>query len=331
MGWARGFWARVFAVAVVSATAGFGATAAENDPVLRVYGSTATMELGPVLYAAQNYAEGKVTVTHGGVVNMFFAADKTEPGAAGGRADAATNSETWALRVSVEHPDTRIIMTVAEGVYRLLGRKSAGIAKIADLKGKAIGTIAYTSSAFYLHRMLETVGLSEDDVKVVHFTKTSDISRAMIDKKIDAMSIWEPEVDIAKEALASDAVEFQLPGLYRELFNLNSTAANLADPVKRKQIVAFVRDIIRASEKAKATPQEIWPLVAKASGYDAAIVAHAWPHHRFPGALVPDMLDVLTREEVWLAKQQNGRPPRSREQLAPLIDGSIVKEALALR
>ena len=327
MNWAR--WACSF---VVGFAVSFPAMAAENDPpILRVYGSKATLELGPVLYAAENYSQGKVTVTHGGVVNLFFPVDKAPPGGDGGRADAATNSSTWALRVSQEHPDTRIIMTVAEGVYRLLGRRSVGIAKVADLKGKSIGTIAFTSSAYYLNRVLATAGLSEDDVKVVHFTKTSDISKAMIDKKIDAMSIWEPEIDIAKEALKSDAIEFQPPGLYRELFNLNSTAANLADPVKRKRIVAFVRDIMRASEKAKAAPKEIWPLISKASGYDQAIIAHAWPHHRFPGALVPNMLDIITKEEVWLAKQQNGRPARTRGQLAPLIDGSIVKEARALR
>ena len=91
-----------------------------------------------------------------------------------------------------------------------------------------------------------------------------------------------------------------------------------------------MRDIIRVSEKSRKTPKEIWPLVSKASGYDPAIVAHAWRHHRFPGALVSDMLDVLTLEEVWLAKQQN-RPARTRAQLAPLIDESVVKEARALR
>jgi NitT/TauT family transport system substrate-binding protein len=326
MNWAR--WS--LACSFIAAIAGSTAMAAEPDPILRVYGSKATLELGPVLYAAENYSQGKVTVTHGGVVNLFFPADKVPPGADGGRADAATNSSTWALRVSQEHPETRIIMTVAEGVYHLLGRRSAGIAKVADLKGKSIGTIAYTSSAYYLNQVLATAGLSEADVKVVHFTKTADISKAMIDKKIDAMSIWEPEIDIAKEALKADAIEFQPPGLYSELFDLNTTAANLADPVKRKQIVAFVRDIIRASEKARSTPKEIWPLVSKASGYDQAIIAHAWKHHRFPGALVPNMLDIITKEEVWLAKQQN-RQPRSRAQLAPLIDGSIVKEARALR
>ena len=46
------------------------------------------------------------------------------------------------------------------------------------------------------------------------------------------------------------------------------------------------------------------------------------------GALVPDLLDVLVEEDVWVAKEK-GRPPRSREALARLIDASVLKEALA--
>ena len=48
----------------------------------------------------------------------------------------------------------------------------------------------------------------------------------------------------------------------------------------------------------------------------------------FPVRIVPDMLDVLEVEEVWVAKERN-RVPRSREELARLIDRSVVDEALA--
>ena len=39
----------------------------------------------------------------------------------------------------------------------------------------------------------------------------------------------------------------------------------------------------------------------------------------FPVEIVPDMLDVLEVEEVWVAKQHN-RTPRSRQELAAFID-----------
>ena len=44
--------------------------------------------------------------------------------------------------------------------------------------------------------------------------------------------------------------------------------------------------------------------------------------------IIPDMLDVLEREELWVAKASN-RAPRSRAELAKFIDRSVVEEALA--
>ncbi len=58
-----------------------------------------------------------------------------------GVADVATHAETQALRYSTRNPDLRIILTVTQGLYRIVARRSAGIEKVADLKGKRIATI----------------------------------------------------------------------------------------------------------------------------------------------------------------------------------------------
>jgi NitT/TauT family transport system substrate-binding protein len=50
----------------------------------------------------------------------------------------------------------------------------------------------------------------------------------------------------------------------------------------------------------------------------------------FPVRIIPDMLDVLEEEEVWVAKERN-RVPRSRAELAGLIDPSVLEEALSSR
>jgi hypothetical protein len=50
----------------------------------------------------------------------------------------------------------------------------------------------------------------------------------------------------------------------------------------------------------------------------------------FPVRIVPDMLDVLEVEEVWVAAASD-RAPRSREELARFIDASVVEEALAAK
>ena len=48
----------------------------------------------------------------------------------------------------------------------------------------------------------------------------------------------------------------------------------------------------------------------------------------FLSAFPDDMLDVMAKEEVWLAGFQD-RKPRSREELAKLLDRNVFDEAMA--
>lgn len=295
---------------------------------LAVRGSTETVEIAPVLLAERHhYPEGAV-VRPGGIGNLVGAA-RTPGFGEDGPADVATHAETQALRYSVKHPDIRIILTVAEGHYRIVARRSAGIARIADLRGKRVATLATTSAGYFLGRMLALDGLTFADVEPVRISPIADMAKALERREVDAVAIWEPFSDNAARLLGDDRVEFSGRGVYRELFNLNSTAANLADPEKRRRIVAFVRAIIDASAALRNDPTRAQALVAATSGFTQDEVARSWKHLDFPASLPGDLLDVLVEEEKWLSEQER-RAARPRKALAQLIDGSIYEEALAL-
>lgn len=281
---------------------------------LRVFGNTTTIELAPMLLAAQ---ELSITVKNGGIPDLF---DEDA-------ADLATNAETQALRQSVDHPDLRVIFTVSEGFYRVVARRSAGVRELADLRGKRIATAPNTSSAYYLFKMLGTVGLTIEDVTIVPVSPLSLMPSALANREIDALTIWEPEIQRAADAVGADAIEFHDRRVYRELFNLNTTAANLANPAKRREIVTFVRALVRASARTRERPQEVWPLVAASTGFDTALIEKVWHHEGYPGTLVSDVLDVLVEEDIFVARERN-RAPRTRAQLATLVDDSVLREAL---
>lgn len=297
---------------------------------LSIHGSTATLEIAPVLLAARDHYPAGAVVRNGGIGNLVGAppvAGLSEGGLSqDGVADVATHAETQALRYSVANPDIRIILTVTEGRYRIVARRSAGIATLADLKGKRIATLATTSSGFFLARMLEQAGLNFADIQPVRIAPIEDMAKALARREIDAVAIWEPFAGNAVQILGDDRVEFSGDGIYRELFNLNTTAGNLADPVKRQRIVAFVRAIIDATQALRRDPAQAQSLVAATSGFPAEEVARSWPTLHFPAALAPDLLDTLVAEEAWLAVQDR-RTPRSREALARLIDPSVLEEA----
>jgi NitT/TauT family transport system substrate-binding protein len=294
---------------------------------ISVHGNIQTLEIAPVLLAAERHYPGPATVKMGGIPNLYGEAQIPGYGSPG-IADVATHAETQALRYSLKNPDLRIILTVSEGLYRIVARRSAGIATLADLRGKRIATIPPTSAGYFLHNMLASAGMTEADVTLVPVSPLGDMPKALKDGRVDAIAIWEPMSEDAAALLGADAIAFSGDGIYREIFGLNSSAANLADPEKRARIVAFVRAVIDASAAIAKDPAAAQALSVKYGGWDAAQVARAWAHQRYPARLVPDLLDVLVAEEQWLAVQDK-RAARSRDQLATLIDASVLKEALA--
>lgn len=307
-------------------------TPAQSMAPLRVYGNLSTLELAPVLLAASRASPAPIRVEQGGITSLYGQAGDLPNLVARGMSDLATNSETQALRYSVAHPDLRLVLTVSEGLYRIVARRSAGITKLSDLRGKRVGTMPRTSSAYYLDRSLRSAGLKQSDVKIVPFIAgsalpLSKMSEAFRKGELDAATIWEPEMQRAQDALGADAIEFHDPHGYREQFSLFSTQAKLRDPLLRPGIVAFVRAIADASAAIRRDPREAWALVANATRQDLRIVERSWPHHTYPAALSPHLLDLLVEEEVWVAAE-TGRAPRSRRELATLIDSSVLQEAM---
>jgi sulfonate transport system substrate-binding protein len=291
--------------------------APSTSPQVRAGGYTAVIEAAPLLVAADRFNAG------GGVVR-----NAAIPALLAGELDVAGNAETQALRLSIRRPDLRIILTATEGYYRIVGRRSRGISGAADLRGKRVGVIKDSSSDFFLHKMLESAGVRDEEVTIVPIFPLERMTEALSKGEVDAVTVWEPQIEVARRALGADAIELEGPSVYRELYNLNTTAAILADPQMRSQIVAYVRDIIAASAQMRGDPATARRLSAVASGHGQDLTDAAWKHLAFPGTLAPDLLDVMVEEEAWLARRE-GRPARARAELAGLIDATVLRDALA--
>lgn len=300
---------------------------------LRIYGNLSLLEMAPVLLAADRIYSGRTEIRHGSVMALWGKGSDLVSLASVGQADIAANSETQVLRGSAENPDLRIVFTVAECPYRIVARRSAGVARLADLRGKRIGTQLQSSADFFLESMLRTAGLSVTDVVRVPFMAKTDapvglLPEALRSGEIDAVALWEPQVERAKRAIGGDAIEFCDPAVYTEKFNLCTTQANLDDPAMRQRIVAFVRALIAAAKRLKSDPEPGWRLVAEAAELDVETVRDAWPYVDYPGTLATGLLDILERQDAWVARSQH-RAPRDRNMLARLIDDSVLREARA--
>ncbi len=308
-------------------------TATNSEGALSICGNFSTLELAPLHLAISNLAAANVTFSQGAILSLYGQGRDDLPNLrTRAISHLATNSETQGLRYSVAHPDLRIILTLTLGHYRIVGRRSAAISQLSDLGGKRIGTMPKTSSAYFLHRMLTSVGLSESDVTLVPFVSGTDrplslMSKALADKEIDAITIWEPEMQKSIDVLGTDAIEFPDTTGYCEHFCLYSTKQTLDDLQRRQQILTLVQTLMKSSGDLIGTPETAQELVSRASGFDINTVKGAWRHHAFPANLDEALLEVLTAEERWVALETNRRA-RSRQELSELLDFSIFKEAL---
>ena len=307
-------------------------SASENQDVLRIYGNLSLLEMAPVLLAAEQIYRGLTVIEHGSVMALWGESSDLASLNSSGRADLATNSDTQTLRGSVAGPDLRVIFTIAECPYRIIARRSAGIESLADLRGKRVATQLDSSAAYFLDLMLQTAGLTSGDVTSVPFMAHTDspisaVPDAICSGKIDAVALWEPQPQITKTLLGTDAIEFAEPAVYTEKFNLSTTQKNLDDPALRARIVAFVRALMTAAQQLKDDPESGQRMVAQTAHLDIDTVRGAWTRFNYPGTLAPDVLDVYTRQEPRIAKVQR-RAPRDRATLAALIDDSVVREAL---
>ncbi len=309
--------------AVAAVAAQYRPTLAQGRPqsTLSIASVPAVMESSVLLRAAKLWRDGAAITVAGGVANLWPSKNpvRTET------VDLAGNSEAQMLHFSALNPGCRMILTVVEGLYHVAGRRSAGISDAASLKGKRIATLAGTSAAYFLETILAGAGLSAADATIVSMPVAA-MPGALAAKDVDAMAIWEPEPRRAATLLGQDYVEFRPAGAYRELYSLYTTADLLADVTKRKQIVSFVRALKEASREAVDSPNELQAPFAERSGYSMDLIRSAWREHDFVCDMPADILEVLAKEEAWLAPRES-RKPRLREELATLIDTSVLKEA----
>jgi len=296
-----------------AATAAIPAPLPANAP-FTIACATATLEAAPVYITAQGPFGPRMQYINGGVRTL-----------ANTGAHAATNATTQMLVVLRDNPQVRLLFTLAEGLYRIVGKRSAGISTLADLKGKRVVVPRNTSAHYYLIAMLRTVGLQESDVTLVAAPAT-EMAAALVRGDADAISMWEPESENAAKALGPDAVIFQNNRVYREFFSVYSTTDVLADRRRRMELVEFVRALRVSTGRLKDNPRQFFPLISRITNHPEAQVAAGWEHHAFPFDVPADLLDVITEEEKWVAAGQQ-RTPRSRQELATFFDTSVLRDA----
>lgn len=172
----------------------------------------------------------------------------------------------FALR-AFQMPDLVILGIVGADarLRKIVARKSAGIMKIEDLRGKRIGTQENSAVHFFLHIFLNYAGLKPQEVTMSFFL-AEDLPGALAEKKVDAISMREPFLSRAEKMLGEDTVFFEVPDLYYS-YEVMVTRGNLVRD-RPETLQRVMNAVNRAADFVKANPREAVSIGARALAMD---------------------------------------------------------------
>ncbi|MBV4553341.1 putative urea ABC transporter substrate-binding protein [Pseudomonas sp. SWRI102] len=140
--------------------------------------------------------------------------------------------------------------------------------KVADLKGMDVNLVELSVSHYLLARALDSVGLTEKDLKVVN-TSDADISAAFNTDEVKAVTTWNPMLsDIKAQPGVSEVFNSsQIPGEIMDMMVVNTQTLQ-DNPALGKALTGAWFEVVALMNAKNAAAKAALEHMAKASGTD---------------------------------------------------------------
>ena len=218
-----------------------------------------------------------------------------------GGADFATVAETPVMFNILKGEKIYVIATIDASTKNIaiVARRDAGIAQVADLKGKRVGYIPGTTSEFFLHSFLIAHGIPQSAIHPVPM-KPEEMQAAIAQNRVDAICIWNYVLTLAENQLGANGISFYDPNLYTETFNIAARQdyINTHPDVARR----FISALVKAEKFAAEHPAEAQAIVAADLKTDPAIVKSVWDKFGYHVEISPMLMVTLEDETRWAMK-----------------------------
>lgn len=145
------------------------------------------------------------------------------------------------------------LMGRAHDQIKIVARKSAGISKPEDLRGKTIGVPRGSAAHFFLDQYLAVNQIEFDQVTISYINTVPELKKAIIEKKVDAVAIKEPVISAIAADLEKDSIVFtpNKTAYKSYVYVVQNNTANR----RKKAISAFLRAIIKAEKFVIENPE----------------------------------------------------------------------------
>ena len=185
-----------------------------------------------------------------------------------GAADLSVTGETPLMFAGLEGERFFIIATIADSnkYMKIVARRSLGIFKPTDLKGKTIAVGKGATTEYFLQAFLTFNGIARDRVRTVYMSPTQ-MTEPLLRGDIDAAVNPPPQATEQERRLGTDSITFENQQLYRGTWNLVGRPEFVKahpDAVKK-----LLRALIQAEHYMVQNPDDARKITTDYIGKDA--------------------------------------------------------------
>jgi sulfonate transport system substrate-binding protein len=218
-----------------------------------------------------------------------------------GKADLATAADTPIMFAMMKGAKLSILATIDTSTRddAIVARKDRGIASASDLKGRRVGATLGTAGDYFLDSYLVMNALSRKDVVIVEM-KPEEMTEALTQGKIDAVSTWQPHIAILRSALGERVIMLHSDSIYTETFDLVSMQELTRQ--RPEALRRLLRALVKAEGFAAANPKESQRIMSAFSGMDGESLAGIWNDFQFNVSLNQSLLVTLEDQARWAIK-----------------------------
>lgn len=223
--------------------------------------------------------------------------------AVAGQADLATVAETPMVFEILNGKDIAVVTSIfsSNTNHGIVGRKSKGIFRPADLRGKKIGFTPRTTSDFYLDCFLTSHNMRRIDVDPVRLTP-DEMYDALVSGRVDAVCTWNFPLAVIRQRLAADGVVFFDSQIHNERFLLAGTQERIR--AKQEGIRRALRALLKAESFLAEQPEEAQKIIAASLNLPPDLSRSLLKEGKFTVGLDQMLLITMEDEARWAIKNR---------------------------
>lgn len=215
-----------------------------------------------------------------------------------GQAKLATAAELPLALAALRHAAFAVIATVArsDNYSKIVVRRDSGIASVADLAGRRVGTFLGTSAHYFIETSLLSGGIDPATVQILTLRPANAV-RALATRQVDALAVFEPYVFDAVRTLAPQAQVLPLRRLNIDNWNVAVSTADKA--IDDRVLEAMCRALDRAVRFIAEHPAQAREIMQRRLQMDGASIDWVWPDIDFRLELRQSLITGLEAQARW--------------------------------